>query len=301
MEGGCGDTHLEEVVAFDSDSQHVDMVPNGKTGSTVQTSQVLQTKREIELCPQNEEDQRALIFLMVHALQQTPFQHLGQQLADEAKRYGMLPYRVDYAGQRHECGYDELQGQVYSHLAPSALLTALQRLRDRQQEDMDNVKTLSEGREGLRHVDVQAQHDEGQKPEEVECIVIDGDDEMAVAKNTEITRKNWHLSLLDGLVLGSWEGKPVPRSWVHPLPSMHHGMRGENMVAYLGIRETGWLASGKMGLGLPVEVRHPWQHQFTVRGHSMATYCVTFDRTGDLIITASDDRLVKVRYLLLLF
>lgn len=32
----------------------------------------------------------------------------------------------------------------------------------------------------------------------------------------------------------------------------------------------------------------------TIKGHTNASYCVTFDKTGDLIITGSDDRLIKV-------
>jgi hypothetical protein len=36
------------------------------------------------------------------------------------------------------------------------------------------------------------------------------------------------------------------------------------------------------------------QHHVTCRGHNLAVYCVTFDMTGDRVITGADDWLVKV-------
>ena len=36
------------------------------------------------------------------------------------------------------------------------------------------------------------------------------------------------------------------------------------------------------------------QHQRSVRGHSGAVYCVTFDRAGGRLITGSDDTFIKV-------
>ncbi len=54
-------------------------------------------------------------------------------------------------------------------------------------------------------------------------------------------------------------------------------------------------AAGGRGLDLAtVQGACPWNHFFTVRGHSMAAYCAVYDRTGDLIFTGSDDRLVKI-------
>ena len=62
-------------------------------------------------------------------------------------------------------------------------------------------------------------------------------------------------------------------------------------------RSMGLLPTTVGGRGLELAtVQHacPWNHFFTVRGHSMAAYCAVYDKTGDLIFTGSDDRLVKI-------
>ncbi len=77
---------------------------------------------------------------------------------------------------------------------------------------------------------------------------------------------------------------------------MHNRMQGDSMCRYIAMCEIGWAKGSKKGVGLPLSRRNGWMHQYTVRGHSMAAYCVVFDKRGELIITASDDRLVKVRF-----
>ena len=62
-------------------------------------------------------------------------------------------------------------------------------------------------------------------------------------------------------------------------------------------RPMGLLPTTAHGLGLgfdQAQAACPWNHFFTVRGHSMAAYCAIYDRTGELIFTGSDDRLVKI-------
>jgi WD40 repeat protein len=44
-----------------------------------------------------------------------------------------------------------------------------------------------------------------------------------------------------------------------------------------------------------LQVADKLAHQVTVRGHHHAVYCVAFDRTGRLLVTGSDDHVVKVK------
>lgn len=61
------------------------------------------------------------------------------------------------------------------------------------------------------------------------------------------------------------------------------------------MRELGWstAARARNVLAPPALLAGALRHQRTVRGHRVAVYCITFDRTGRRVITGSDDRLVK--------
>lgn len=247
-----GDHSGEEVKKLDhSHEQRMVAVNQGlATNSDVRFDvEEVQTHDE-ERTRSDDDIHRELMFLIIHALQDTPLRDIGRELANRALQQRLLPYRVDFTGRRHQTGYDEL-ASLYDHVPHSALLDALQRLRHkggRQEGGLD-------GKGG-------------------------GGDTVA--------------SLLDREVLGCWGDTARPAAWLQPLTSLHNGGKGEHMARYLEMRRGGWLPNTKDGTGLPNAIRNDWQHHFTVRGHANAAYCVVFDKTGDRIITASDDRLVKI-------
>ena len=60
-------------------------------------------------------------------------------------------------------------------------------------------------------------------------------------------------------------------------------------------RELGMACSSGCRLLPAQELAGRLQHAKTSRGHRAAVYCIAFDRIGSLVVTGSDDRLVKVR------
>lgn len=79
--------------------------------------------------------------------------------------------------------------------------------------------------------------------------------------------------------------------WLRP-PHLH-----APMVPRLAMRASGASAASRSERALlpPAEYARKVQHQRSVRGHSAAVYCVTFDRSGGRLITGSDDTFIKVR------
>lgn len=69
------------------------------------------------------------------------------------------------------------------------------------------------------------------------------------------------------------------------------------MVQRLKLRQIGASAAARSQRALlpPAAYAGEVQHQRSVRGHSAAVYCVTFDRLGNRLITGSDDTFIKVR------
>jgi len=100
----------------------------------------------------------------------------------------------------------------------------------------------------------------------------------------------------DTNVLYRKELEQAPPLMLRSLPSRHYGNdKGESVFVYTQLlRETGYQVECRDGIGLGLTPRHQWKHQFTTRGHSLAAYCVVYNRSGDLIITGSDDRLAKI-------
>ena len=85
---------------------------------------------------------------------------------------------------------------------------------------------------------------------------------------------------------------------VHKLPAwLRFPHLKAPMVSRLALRATGASAGARAKRALlpPAEYAGKVQHQRSMRGHSAAVYCVTFDRTGRRLITGSDDTFIKVR------
>ena len=221
------------------------------------------------------EDEREMLFLIVHSLQGSPLEGVAKQLAEEAGRHGMMPYRVDYTGVKREASYEDAC-EMYPDVPRSALLTSLRMLQ------------CAGG-----HVLGQAMSDDKGILNRIATYNERRGDTIASEKHDKRAGKVRFSSLLDRLLVGDVQHDARPGPWLQPLNSMHNGMRGDSTCRYISMCEIGW-AQGKKGVGLPLSRRNNWMHQYTVRGHSMAAYCVVFDKRGKLIITASDDRLVKV-------
>ena len=127
-------------------------------------------------------------------------------------------------------------------------------------------------------------------------------DALRLLQRTRMSCGDAGASFLDRGMLGECnvlyakELEHGPARMLRSLPSMHYGSaKGENVFVYTELlRRNGYLKECRDGVGLGLNARHDWKHQFTTRGHSMAAYCVVYNRTGDLIITGSDDRLVKI-------
>ena len=99
-------------------------------------------------------------------------------------------------------------------------------------------------------------------------------------------------SLLDSRVMTGERRKQMPL-----LASVLSSSRMTIHDYVLHARGLGLLPTTVEGRGLDfatIQRACPWNHFFTVRGHSLAAYCAVYDKTGDLIITGSDDRLVKI-------
>lgn len=220
------------------------------------------------------EDEREMLFLIVHSLQGSPLEGVARQLAEEAGRHGMMPYRVDYRGLKREASYEEAC-EMYPDVPRSALLTSLRMLQCAGGHVLGQAMSDEKGL--LNRI---ATYDERR-----------GDTTDSEKKRAAKVRFS---SLLDRLLVGDVQHDTRPGPWLQPLNSMHNGMRGDSMCRYIAMCEIGWAKGSKKGVGLPLSRRNGWMHQSTVRGHSMAAYCVVFDKRGEMIITASDDRLVKV-------
>ena len=210
-------------------------------------------------------EERELVFLMAHALQNVAgLEGVGAELSRRALELGVFPNRMDYLGHEHAYTDYEDVANRYDYLPRTALIDALRLLR------RERFTRKRRGEEQLGRLEEQ---------DEDACVPA---------------------SLLDRRILGEYnslyqqELKKRPSPWLGSMPSMHHGMGGENVTVYSELRRVGLLKEVRDGVGLGIRNRHRWDHQFTVRGHSMAAYCVVYDRTGDLIITGSDDRLVKI-------
>lgn len=206
---------------------------------------------------------RELLFLMVHALHGVSgMEDIGTLLSERALEKGLLPQRMDYTGNVWNEGYGEVKKR-FGYVPESALMDAMQLLGRMRMSPVVNGESI--------------RHDHAMVP-------MHGG------------------SFLDRRVLGECNGlyrreleDGVPKM-LRSLPSMHHGSaKGENAFVYTQLlRRTGYLPECRDGIGLGLNTRQEWRHQFTTRGHSMAAYCVVYNRTGDLIITGSDDRLVKI-------
>ena len=214
-------------------------------------------------------EERELVFLMAHALQNVAgLESVGAELSRRALELGVFPNRTDYLGrEQHYTDYEDVANR-YDYLPRTALIDALRLLR-RERSTLSRERRQGQQLEGLG---IEEQDVDGSVP----------------------------TSLLDRRILGEYnslyqrELEKRPSPWLGSMPSMHHGMGGENVTVYSELRRMGLLKEARDGVGLGIRNRHRWDHQFTVRGHSMAAYCVVYDRTGDLIITGSDDRLVKI-------
>ena len=225
------------------------------------------------------EDERELLFLIVHSLQGSPLEGVARQLAEEAGRHGMMPYRVDYRGVKREASYEEAC-QMYPDVPRSALLTSLRMLQCAGGHVLG--QTLSDDKGILNRI---AMYDESGN---------DLDAAVGGEKRKKQAAKVRFSSLLDRLLVGDVQHDARPGPWLQPLNSMHNKMQGDSMCRYIAMCEIGWVKGCRKGVGLPLSRRNGWMHQYTVRGHSMAAYCVVFDKRGELVITASDVRLVKV-------
>lgn len=223
-----------------------------------------------------DDEERELIFLIVHALQNTELKDVAELLSQRALERGLLPCRTDYTGHQWQAhSYGDVV-ERFDHVPQTYLLDALRSLR-RERALLENQSVQEEGPGVVR---VEAEKND--------------------VRNVSSAHVSIPSSLLDRMVLGKdnvlykRELDRKPGAWLHAMPSMHHGLKGENILMYDELRRCGLMREMRDGTGVGLEKRQMWNHQFTVRGHSMAAYCVIYDRTGDLIITGSDDRLVKI-------
>lgn len=86
---------------------------------------------------------------------------------------------------------------------------------------------------------------------------------------------------------------------VHKLPGWLRAPHlNAPMVQRLALRQIGASTAARSQRALlpPAAYAGKVQHQRSVRGHSAAVYCVTFDRVGARLITGSDDTFIKVRW-----
>ena len=225
------------------------------------------------------DEERELIFLIVHALQNTELKDVAELMSQRAMERGLLPCRTDYTGGRQQArGYSDLADR-FDHVPQTYLLDALRSLR-RERALLEN-------------------HQE-RGPPVIDLAGVEAENHQDGGVGAATSHLCVPSSLLDRMVLGTdnvlyrRELDRRPGSWLHAMPSMHYGLKGENILMYDEIRRCGLVREMRDGTGIGLEKRQMWNHQFTVRGHSMAAYCVIYDRTGNLIITGSDDRLVKI-------
>lgn len=80
-------------------------------------------------------------------------------------------------------------------------------------------------------------------------------------------------------------------AWMRPPCGSNLQLPQQLLLQRLGLQPP---SNARMALPVGVTAGH-LQHHVTCRGHNLAVYCVTFDTTGDKVITGADDWLVKVR------
>lgn len=142
------------------------------------------------------------------------------------------------------------------------------------------------------------------QPGELQCIAFDlinsslhlGGWRVARDMARALTPRGWRTGKASVVPLLAAEAYSAPvrklPPWLRP-PHLH-----APMVPRLALRATGASAAARSERALlpPAAYASKVQHQQTVRGHSAAVYCVTFDRTGRRLITGSDDTFIKVRF-----
>jgi WD40 repeat protein len=207
--------------------------------------------------PVADDGEAELYFLIAHALSGGPLAHIGETLVGEASARGLLPARIDYTGQRHPVPYSHLRDR-YSHLPHGALRQGLQDLLQYRRAELQAIS----GRNVSSILDP---------------AVLPGPSALPSFSSLATRPPLWSLT---------------------PFSTKRNG-RGLPRPNLTFLRETGIAAGSSGGLGgqeflSPQSYSQLLHHHFSVRGHSVATYCIMFDKTGSYIITGSDDRLVKV-------
>ncbi|GAB4817147.1 hypothetical protein N2152v2_004193 [Parachlorella kessleri] len=240
-------------------------------------------------------DEAELYFLLVQALLQSPFQHLGRQLAEEAQAQGLLPRRHDVFGNHHPLSLSELQ-QRYAHVGAGSLQLALSSLLQYKQAEAPHP-----ARQGVSSL-----------LEAGALAVLTWPKAQAQAHNVAAVTPfptAWQdyeeqQPATAGAAAGSAGAAagvaavpagPPPR-WMLPFHAWETSDGKLPMSRRLLLRETGVSSAMRQPRSLlpAPELAGLLRYQKTLRGHRAAVYCVAFDKTGGYVITGSDDRLVKV-------
>jgi PH-interacting protein len=226
-------------------------------------------------------DESELYFLVAHALADGPFAHIGAILAQEASQRGLLPARHDVAGKLITSFLETVVSALRLTLIPTSLYNFI---------STGNAHPLTYEELSRRYDHIPS------------SALRTGVGQLLNYTNQHgITMLERGLtSLLDVsshnvLALRPNVPRPIPPLWAQPPISLKAGGQGINPTQIMMLREMGAVDTRQNAVLGPAAFAKKLQHQKTVRGHRWVAYCLMVDKTGDYIITGSDDRLVKVR------
>ena len=219
------------------------------------------------------ESEREFMFLLAHALRSTPCRKSAEMFLKEAEDLGLFGRTADWAGGSRNSTFSDL-ARLFPHVSGQSLkrIVMMRALGSNSQQETSN------------HHSMRASGD--LRPNS--CV---SNERKRMGNETSIHGLNSQPSilLLDGICK-----KSKDRCF---LGSISRGIRPYNSVK--ACNEISLLLQRETGCSLS---RHPWRpHVYrrfnvcrSVMGHFMAVYCLVWDKTGQVVITGSDDKLIKV-------
>ncbi|GFR48989.1 hypothetical protein Agub_g11008, partial [Astrephomene gubernaculifera] len=246
-------------------------------------------------------DESELLFLIWRALSSGPLTGTVRLLEEEASKHGLLPTRVDIAGNVQPVPFAQ-HGSVHSHVPADALQQLLGKLMAQDKPNGNGsiqvVSLTAPGKHGLLGCPEPPLPIWWRRPPTQASLP-----HQILVRQTGMARGRLassalHTSAGCGTAAGTGVGGNAASGAAGSgaVAAAVGGTAGVAAAAATAAANgaSGAVAATAAGGLLTGPVCRQMRHLKTVRGHRLAVYCCTYDNTGKRIITGSDDCIVKI-------